>query len=170
VTTLETDRLTMRPPELDDFEDIVALWADPEVVRYIGGKPSTREESWHRLHRGAGQWALHGYGPMMIREKASGRFVGEVGFADFGRQIDPPLGPLEAGWVLAPWSHGKGFATEAMTSLMGWITQLFAGHRAVCMIDVENDASQRVAAKCGFRLYAVSEYRDSHVNLYERTL
>lgn len=48
---LQSDRLILRPHRAEDFEDVAALWADPDVVRYIGGTPSSRSESWGRLLR-----------------------------------------------------------------------------------------------------------------------
>jgi len=170
MTLIETARLALRPPQLSDFEETSVLWADPEVVRFISGKPSTREESWARLHRNIGLWTAHGYGPLIVREKATGRLVGELGLANFGREIDPPVGPLEAGWVLATWAHGKGFATEAVTACLDWARDRFAGQRATCIIDPDNAASIRVAERCGFRPCGHADYKGSSVAMFERTL
>jgi len=145
------------------------LWADPEVVRYIGGKPSTREESWARLTRYVGHWALQGYGFWTLRERNTGRYMGEVGVADFKRTITPSLaGAQEMGWVLAAWAQGKGYATEAVRAALVWNEARFPGARLVCMIDPANAASLRVAQKCGFREYARTTYKDSEVILLER--
>lgn len=43
--TLITERLQLDAHTLDDFESLAALWADPQVVRYIGGTPRDREDS-----------------------------------------------------------------------------------------------------------------------------
>ncbi len=51
IPTLETARLTLRPHRLDDFDAHAALWADEDVVRFITGVPSTREQSWSRMLR-----------------------------------------------------------------------------------------------------------------------
>jgi RimJ/RimL family protein N-acetyltransferase len=168
---LTTERLTLSPPTMADFEDSAALWADPEVVRYISGAPSTRSEAWGRFQRQVGGWALLGYGAWVVRETASGRFVGEVGFGDFKREIDPPLGDApEAGWVLAPWSHGQGFASEAVAAAHAWGDARFPGPRTVCIIDPDNAASLNVAAKAGYRIYGRAAYRESEVVLHERPL
>ena len=152
-----------------DFGDSAALWADPEVVRYISGKPSTRTEAWSRFQRQVGGWALLGFGAWTVRETASGRYVGEIGFGNFKREIDPPLGDApEAGWVLAPWSHGKGFASEAVSAALAWGDARFEGPRTVCIIDPENAASLRVAAKAGYRIYDRAPYMNSEVVLHER--
>ena len=69
-----------------------AMWSDPAVTRYIGGKTFSREEVWERLLRYAGTWTMFGYGFWVIREKVSGDFVGEVGFHSLHRNIVPPFG------------------------------------------------------------------------------
>jgi RimJ/RimL family protein N-acetyltransferase len=167
--TITTEHLIMRPPARDDFEDCAMLWANPEVVRYIGGRPFTREESWARLTRYVGHWALQGYGFWALRERDAGRYVGEVGLADFKRNITPSLsGAQEMGWVLAPWAQGKGYATEAVRAALDWNAKRFPGARLVCMIDPGNAPSLRVADKCGFREYARTTYKDSDVILLER--
>jgi len=166
---LTTERLTLTPPTMADFEDSAALWADPEVVRYITGKPSTRTEAWSRFQRQVGGWALLGFGAWTVRETASGRYIGEIGFGNFKREITPSLGDApEAGWVLAPWSHGKGFASEAVAAALAWGDARFESPRTVCIIDPDNAASLRVAAKAGYRIYGRAPYHDSEVVLHER--
>lgn len=151
VTQIETDRLILRPHARDDFDDSFAMWADPEVIRYIGGQPFTREEVWARLLRYAGHWSLLDFGYWAVREKESGVFVGEVGFADFKRQMEPPLGGTpEAGWALMPSAHGRGYATEAVRAALRWADRQWPGVDTACVIAPENEPSLRVAHKCGY--------------------
>src|SRR6266852_5354978 len=105
VPAVDTERLTLRGHRLEDFGECAAMWADPEVTRHIGGRPFSAEEVWTKLLRYVGHWSLMGFGYWVIREKASGRFVGEVGFADFKRDIEPSLvSAPEIGWALASWA------------------------------------------------------------------
>jgi RimJ/RimL family protein N-acetyltransferase len=164
-----TDRLMMRRHLIDDFDASLAMWSDPAVTRYIGGRPSTAEEVWSRLLRYVGHWELLGYGYWVVVDRASQRFAGEVGFADFRREINPPLDAPEAGWVLASWAAGNGLATEAMIAALRWADAALSPARTVCMIAPGNAASLRVAGKVGYRLYAKAEYKGSEVALYERT-
>jgi RimJ/RimL family protein N-acetyltransferase len=62
VPVIETQRLILRGHRLEDFDALAAMWADPHVARFIGGKPATQEESWARLLRYAGHWRLLGFG------------------------------------------------------------------------------------------------------------
>jgi RimJ/RimL family protein N-acetyltransferase len=166
----ETARLTFRGHGLADFADSAALWADPEVTRHIGKGPSTEEESWTRFLRYVGHWALLGFGYWVLHERESGRFVGEVGFADYHRALSSPLdGMPEIGWVLATWAHGRGLATEAVRAVVAWGDARFGDSaRTACIIRPDNLASLRVAAKCGYQRVAEATYNGRSTLLYVR--
>lgn len=166
---LATSRLVLHGHTVADFEACAAMWADPLVTRHIGGRPFSEEEVWARLLRYAGLWALLGFGYWAVRERSSGRFVGEVGIADFRRDITPALGEApEVGWVLAPWAHGRGFATEAVLGALAWSDSHLGSPRTVCLIDPANVASVRVARKCGYRESAPAVYRGSPTLVFAR--
>jgi RimJ/RimL family protein N-acetyltransferase len=166
---IDTERLTLRGHVRDDFSDCAAMWADPEVTRHIGGRPFSAEEVWAKVLRYVGHWSVMGFGYWVIRERASGRFVGELGFADFKRDIEPPLaGAPELGWALAPWAHGRGFATEAVRAAIAWGDTRFGPVRTVCLIAPGNAPSIRVAEKCGYRELARTTYKGQPTLLFER--
>src|SRR5690606_17072161 len=105
----------------------------------------------------------------VVRERASGRFVGEAGLADFRRDLTPSFdGAPEAGWALASWAHGRGFATEAMRAVLAWSDAHLAAARTVCMIDEAHAASVRVAAKLGFRPWTDTTFQGAPIRLFER--
>ena len=166
---IETERLTLRSHRLQDFDDSAAMWGDPEVTRYIGGRPFSNEEVWTKLLRYVGHWSVMGFGYWVIRDRATGRFVGEVGFADFKRDIQPSLeGAPEIGWALAPWAHGKGFATEAVRASVAWGVTHFESGRTACLISPENLASIRVAEKCGYKEFKRTTYKGQPTIIFER--
>ena len=150
---LVTDRLILDAHEVAHFEPLAAMWGDPAVVRYIGGRPSTAQDSWMRLLRYRGLWPLLGYGYWAVTEKASGRYVGDLGFADFHRPTEPSIrGVPEAGWVLASWAHGRGFGREALAAALGWLDGNGVHARSVCLIAPGNAASLRLASRFGYRV------------------
>jgi RimJ/RimL family protein N-acetyltransferase len=168
VPVIETERLRLRGHRAVDHDDCAAMWGDPAVARFIGGRPSTREEVWGRMLRYAGLWALLGYGYWAVEDRASGDFVGDVGFADFRRDIQPPLdGVPEIGWALSPRWHGKGYASEAVAGALAWSDARFAA--SVCIIDSANLASVRVAQKNGFQQVGRATYRGDPTTLYRRS-
>ena len=167
--SIDTERLTLRAHRLEDFPDTRAMWAQPEVTRYIGGRPLAEEEVWLRLLRYVGHWSLLGFGYWAIRERGSDRFAGEVGFAIGKRSLEPSFGDApEIGWALAPWAHGKGYATEAVRAALAWGADHFGPRRTVCMISPENLPSLRVAEKCGYREFARTTYKGDPIILFER--
>ena len=169
VPILETERLRLRGHRLDDFPASVAMWADPIVTLHTTGKPQTPEDVWARLLRYVGHWAMLGFGLWAVEEKDSGEFIGELGFAEFKRQIEPSLdGMPEIGWVLAPRFHGKGYATEAARAAVAWGDEHFGAIKTVCLIQPQNLASIRVAEKFGYREYARSTYKEHDVIMLSR--
>jgi len=169
VPVLETERLRLRGHRLEDFSACAAMWANPVVTRYIGAKAQTQEESWARLLRYTGHWALLGFGYWAVEEKGTGTFIGEAGFADHRRTIEPSLNDLpEIGWVLIPQSHGKGYATEAARAVSAWGDDHFGPARTSCVIHAENLSSIRVATKCGYHELQTTTYKGQPTIVYIR--
>lgn len=159
VPVIETERLRLRGHELRDFDASAAMWADPDVARFIGGKPSTREDSWGRFLRYIGHWQTLSHGFWLVEEKATGAFVGEGGIGNFKREIVPRIEAPEAGWALASSMHGKGYAHEAMRAALAWAEPHFKRTDFVCIIAPENQPSLTLANKLGFQEYARGVYK-----------
>jgi RimJ/RimL family protein N-acetyltransferase len=150
VPVLETERLKLRGHRMDDFPACAAMWADPVVTRHFGHSFS-EEESWTRFLRYFGHWSVLGFGYWLVEERRTGKFVGEVGFANYKRAIEPPLDAPEIGWALAAQFHGKGYATEAVRAAIAWGEEHLGPSRTTCIIAPQNLLSIRVAEKCGYQ-------------------
>lgn len=156
---IETERMILRPQVLEDFEAAYAITAQEAVYRYLGGEPITRSVKWEKFTRGPAWWLWLGYGFWAIDDRATGRLVGEIGFGEFMRPIDPPLPDMpEMGWILDPTVHGRGFASEALTAILAWAEAQMPQTPFQCIIDPDNDASLALAAKFGFREVRRSPY------------
>lgn len=152
IPVLETARLRLREHCADDHARGFEIWSSPEVVRYVGIAPSNRQQAWVRVLNYRGHWAVMGFGYWAVEEKSSGRYIGDVGFSDFERDIVPSLEGLpELGWVKANFAHVLPEAS-----------------RMVCMIAPDNAASLRVASKCGFTEYSRENFQGSVSILLER--
>jgi RimJ/RimL family protein N-acetyltransferase len=167
--SIETERLLLRAHRLDDFDAYAAMWADETVTRYIGGKPFSREMSWTRFLRYAGHWPVMGFGFWVLEEKGTGRLIGEAGFHELKRELEPSIeGTPEMGWVLVPDVRGKGYAGEALSALIEWGERRFAGQDFVCLIDDGNLASIRLAGKFDFRREIDTAYHGTPLGIYRR--
>jgi RimJ/RimL family protein N-acetyltransferase len=152
VPALRTQRLHLRAHRLDDFDALHRMWVDPLVHRYIVPEPPSREQNWSRLIRYAGHWSMLGYGFWVAIENETGHIVGELGFADFHRDIDPPFGRrIEMGWILSSPYHGRGFGTEALGAVIAWGEKNLENQQWACIVSPENVASLRLASRFGFQ-------------------
>lgn len=165
--TLTTERLIIAPMSLDHFEEHAAAWADPEMTRFIGGNPRSRNESWSKFLQGAGLWSIMGYGYWSFLDRASGAYLGNGGLAQFERGIAELIDYPEAGWAFAPGAWGKGYATEAMTAILAWADEAKLDEIR-CIIDPGNVASHNVATKLGFTKFAESHDVIGELFIYSR--
>ena len=167
IPTLHTPRLTLRAPARTDFDACQAMWSHHDVTRFISGRASTGEEVWARLLRYIGHWAVFGYGFWIIEDQATGVLMGETGFGDFHREMEPSFGDTpEMGWVLAPGAHGRGVATEAVGAALAWADTRFA--HTGCIIAPANTPSLRVAEKVGYREVQRTSYKGEPTIVFER--
>jgi RimJ/RimL family protein N-acetyltransferase len=159
---IETKRLFLRPHVAGDWDAVYALWSDVETSRFISATPSSREQSWAQLLRYMGLWPALGFGYFAVVDKSTNAFIGEIGLADFHRDIVPSLeGTAEMGWILMPHMWGKGIASEAVAAILHWYSQSPNPRPVSCIIDKNNVASVKLALKCGFEEIARTPYRDS---------
>ncbi|WP_417497362.1 GNAT family N-acetyltransferase [Maricaulis sp.] len=169
IPTLTTERLVLRGHRAADFEGSLALWTDPAVIRFIGGRASSEQEVWQRLLRYAGMWGLLGYGYWAITDRADGAFLGEAGLADLKREIEPPLGGVpESGWALRPSAHGRGLAGEAMRAVLDWADTSLEQPETCCIIDPANTASTRLAGKLDYQARHTAKLADNAVTVFYR--
>jgi RimJ/RimL family protein N-acetyltransferase len=165
----ETRRLILRRHRATDYPDYFTMSADPGMARFAGRAPAGPDEAWTRLLRQAGHWSLFGYGFLAIEEKATGCFVGEAGLAHFRRGLGSEFDCVpEAGWAIAPWAQGHGYATEAAAAALQWCEAGFGMRRTVCLIHSGNASSRRVAEKLGYVPMGECSYRNYRAILFER--
>jgi RimJ/RimL family protein N-acetyltransferase len=167
---IHTARLILRPHRAEDLEACAAMWSNPQVTRHIGGRPSSRTDTWMRILRYAGLWSILGYGYWALEDRATSKFVGDVGLADFHRELSPPIfGVPEAGWVLHPAFYGRGYATEALCATLRWADANLPSDKTACIIARDNIASIRVAEKAGYLEWARTTYLGAATILYIRS-
>jgi RimJ/RimL family protein N-acetyltransferase len=169
IPTLETTRLWLRPYRPADFAAYGAIFADAGFMRFLGGKPLSREAAWARFLRQQGMWVAAGFGFFAIELKATGAFIGEAGCHDLKRDLTPSLeGTLEAGWGIAPAMQGQGLSEEAARAALAWAGAARPELRMTSIIHPENAASLRLAAKLGFIAADRATYHDSPVVILGR--
>lgn len=142
---IETDRLILRLPRVEDLDAWAAMMADEQAAKFIGGV-TPRSVTWRGLMTMIGCWHAMGFAMFSVIEKSSGRWVGRLG----PWMPDGWPGP-EVGWAIARDCWGRGYATEGATAATNWAFDHLGWDRVIHSIDPENTASQAVAHKLGSR-------------------
>ena len=143
---LETDRLLLRRPALDDVDEIFRYASDPDVTRLLSF-PTHRTTDDTRGFLGFSDhtWDRHGAGPYVIVRRVDGAVIGGTGFDFEG------AGRASTGYVLARHVWGQGFATETLRAIVE-ASQALGLQRLAAVCHPSNRASARVLEKCGFVL------------------
>ncbi len=171
VPVIETERLVLRAMGREDFPAMAAIWQEPEVVRYIGGKPRPISESWAVFLRIAGSWVIEGFGQWGIVRKSDGVLLGQAGFFTGMRGLGPDFDSApEAGWVLTSSVHGQGYGREAVTAAHRWFDAQPFGGRSRAMIEVGHVASFAIAERLGYVGFRETEDLGDRVVLLARDI
>ncbi len=143
---VETDRLILRRPVSEDAEALFGRYAnDREVTRYLSWPRHTSVEDTRQFIAFSDrEWECRPAGPYLVESKESGLLLGSTGLAFESSQR------ASTGYVLAKDAWGKGYATEALRTVVE-IGRAAGLVRLYAICHSENAASARVLEKCGFQ-------------------
>lgn len=169
---LTTARLELWQPQAGDLAGLHDLTVDPEARRFLGPTPPSMMDTFNRLHRTAGSWALHGYGTFIVRLIGQARIVGNCGIFRSHRGFGAAHGlddVAEAGWIIHQDHWGQGLAHEAMNAALAWFDTVHGRQRIACMIAQGHTVSDALARKLGFVPYGTHQPdQGAPLQLYER--
>jgi RimJ/RimL family protein N-acetyltransferase len=135
---VETERLLLRPIGIDDVDLLVDLDSDPEVMRFLTGRPSTSAEVEASIRDNLGRrW--------IALDQASGEFVGWFGLVS----IDDDT--FEIGYRLGRRWWGCGLATEGARAIIDAAFTMLGARRVTAQSMTVNQRSRRVMERCGMR-------------------
>ena len=157
---VETERLVLRVPRLDDVSAVFARWAqDREVTRYLTWRPHQTIEQTQGFIQGCLlAWEHQARFPFMITLKTSKEVVG---------LIDPRIegSKVGIGYVAARAYWGKGYVPEATRAMIEWAFQQPSIYRVYATTDVDNIASQHVLEKVGMQCEGILRKYIVHPNI-----
>lgn len=161
---IETSRLILRPPAIEDLDPWAEMMTDLETARFIGGVMS-RSVTWRALMTMIGSWHALGFGMFAVIEKSTGRWIGRLG------PWQPEGWPgTEIGWAVVRDCWGKGYATEGAAAATDWAFDNLGWTDVIHSIAPDNVASQSVARKLGSinrgRGVLPEPYQDSIIDIW----
>lgn len=159
---VETEHLLFRPLMLEDLDDLTVLYADPEVMRFLGG-PRSRDEVQRVLNRYIREYQIYGHSFFATILKDDQRFIGQCGLLN--QEVDE-LPEIELGYVLARpyWQHG--LALEGIQALRDYGFHQLGFPRLISLIPPDNQASIHLAEKIGMKYERDVEQWGQHFCLY----
>lgn len=145
---LRTARLAMRPFDTRDADDLLGVFADPEVVRYWSNGAWTdiaqAEAMIAEARQGYREGGVLRYAIALLD---SDRLIGICNLRGFFAQNRR----CELGYALARAHWGKGYAAEALEALLEQAFDQLDLNRIEADIDPRNTASARLLEGLGFR-------------------
>jgi ribosomal-protein-alanine N-acetyltransferase len=158
--TIETPRLSLRPPTLADAPAIFGTYAqDPLVTRYLIWRPhASISETQAFLRRCEAAWHRGSAFPWVITRRRDNRLMGMIEPQVDGHKV-------ELGYVLARAFWGQGHMTEAVEAVVTWVLDQEGIYRVWAATDLENLASSRVLEKVGMEKECILRRWGMHPNI-----
>ena len=152
----ETTRLRGLRLQPHHLEALLAVYGDPEVVRWAGDRqPLDRAQCERWLQVTQDNYARRGYGMFALERRDGGDIVGFCGLVHPGQQPQ-----AEIKYALRRDGWGQGYATEAACALLAAAWQRFGLVEVIATAAPENTASHRVLLKAGLRRGALRRNED----------
>lgn len=159
--TFITLRLLLRPPRLSDAQSIFSNYAkDLETTRYLIWRPHKKIHETEEFLTRVAVWGADDDFSWAVTLKDSGELIGMVGLRINEFKAD-------LGYVLGRQWWGRGYATEAVQSIVDWALSQPGIYRVWAMCDVDNLASARVLEKVGMSREGVLRRSTMHPNVSE---
>jgi RimJ/RimL family protein N-acetyltransferase len=141
----ETPRLRLRRLRLSDLDEVAAMMADPEQMRFYA-RPKSRNEVRAWLAWNLALYEKNGFGTWYLESVVDNGFAGYCGIRPLllnGQREN------ELAWHVKKTHWNRGVATEAALISMQLGFNQFGLTRLVAIIHPYNRASRRVAQKLG---------------------
>jgi [ribosomal protein S5]-alanine N-acetyltransferase len=140
----ETERLVLRRPVNGDAAVISREYAhDPDVAKYVLFRPDQTDEAIAGfIGKCIDEWASEKAFAWVIERRDTGETIGMI-------DARPDTYMVNVGYVLAKKHWGKGYAAEALRTVVAWAEAQPDVSRIWAICAVENTPSVRVLEKAG---------------------
>jgi len=156
---LDTDRLVLEPLTTSAAWEMVEVLAAPTLYEHTGGDPPDLRTLRERYARQAERWSpdrSQRWLNWIVRERRSGRAVGFV-----QATLTVESGVAGVAWVIGAGFQRRGYATEAVEAMLGWLRADAGVARITAHIAAGNRSSQAVARRFGFVATTTVEHAET---------
>jgi RimJ/RimL family protein N-acetyltransferase len=131
-----------------DVPAIVEACQDPAIQRFTSVPSPYAETDARTFQQRSAEAAASGRGlEAVVADAGTGEFLGTVGV----RRHAVDVGRWDIGYLIAPWARRRGVATRAAKLMCRYAFERLGAERIEICAEPENQASQGVALKAGFK-------------------
>lgn len=161
---IETERLLLRRPLLNDLDALAEISADPEVMKYITGNPSLSPGALREsLKAHAASFEQGGFGLLSVIDHGHGEFIGQCGLQIIAIEgKDMPV----LSCMLNRGNWGKGLAFEALTAVRDHALIAMDMESLQALVHPDHQAGVRLAEKLGMSKQREVEVRGCAMQLF----
>ncbi len=151
---LETERLYLRPLNKDDLDALAKMYADIEVMRFIGdGRTFNRAQAEKSIDRWVEYEEQNGYSNWAVVRKEDNVYIGNCGFSRL-----PDNSDTEISYLLDEPYWGNGYASEISKATLDYGFDKLKMNRVVALVYPQNSPSIRVIEKMGMKYEKEAEF------------
>ena len=156
-SSIHTERLLIRQLEFSDAEAFWCYKKMPDAVRFQTWRPTSlyEVEQFIQKMRDVAPCTPDAWLQVAVCLKDSGTMIGDIGLHFLA---DPAQ--MEIGYTISPNHQRKGYGTEAVRAILGYLFDTLEKHRVTASLDPRNAPSAAVLEKLGFRKEA--QFRKSY--------
>lgn len=160
----ETERLIIRHFNLGDVDFIIELLNEDSFIRYIADKNvRTKVDAENYLHNGPFySYKTFGFGLNLVELKSTGAPIGMCGLLK-RKELEYP----DIGYAFLPSFCGKGYAYEAMCSILKDGVLMHSLQKVLAVTLPDNVSSSTLLRRAGFTFLGEMELYNSQNNVYE---
>lgn len=165
INELQTQRLHLRKMETSDSPSLFKIWSDPDVTKFMNISSFTHEVQAEEIIEMFKELAQSSKAiRFCIIEKESSEIIGTCGL----NSIDFENEKAEIGYEIAKTYWGKGYATEAIYTLINYALETLKINRIEAKIEPANVNSINVLKKLNFTFEGtLRQYEKSKGNLID---
>ncbi|WP_419832283.1 GNAT family N-acetyltransferase [Endozoicomonas atrinae] len=163
---LETSRLRIREISESDLDNLCEMLADEKVMEFSVNGPMSKPQTLDFINWCQSSYNDHGIGPWALVSKIDGAFIG---FAGLSKEFIDGVEEIHIGYRLARKYWNKGFATEAVSSIVDYGLSRNDQNRIYAIIEPEHCSSIRVIEKAGFNISKQTKFHEKLTNIYVKS-
>ncbi|UUI03509.1 GNAT family N-acetyltransferase [Oceanobacillus jeddahense] len=142
----KTDRLLIRPFNENDLQDVFHLYNNDAICKYLLHDKWTNENKQEEFHKKLENNVLTKETPLNLAVVSGAEVIG-----DLAVWYTEMKDTVEIGYTFSQEASGKGYATEAVSSLVKRLFAEYDVHRIQANLDARNEASQKLCERIGMR-------------------